>query len=71
MTVHRQRGRIAGGYGWYYLGFALAMFGVGALIFFLATGTGELELSPLRPLVYLLAIGVIAAVIKLRPNKRG
>jgi hypothetical protein len=67
MTVHKRRGS---GYGWYYAGFALAAFGVVALIAMLATDSGSVEFTPWRSIAYLVAIAVIAGAIKLRSTRR-
>ncbi len=67
MTIHKRRGS---GYGWYYTGFALAAFGLVALVAMLATDSGSLEFTPWRSLTYLVAIAAIAGAIKLRTRRR-
>lgn len=69
MTIHKQRR--GSGYGWYYAGFAFAAFGLGALVVLLATGDASVELTPWRPIAYLIAMAVIAGVLKLRAARRG
>lgn len=69
MTIHRQR-RVAGGYGWYYLGFLIAAIGLVAVAYVLVTDSSQLELRPWRPVAYLVTIGVVAAVIRARASRR-
>ncbi len=67
MTVHKRRDS---GYGWYYAGFALAAFGLGALLVMLVCGTATVEFTPLRPIVSILFVGAIAGYLKLRATRR-
>lgn len=67
MTIHKRRGS---GYGWYYSGFALAAFGLVALIAMLASDSGAVEFTPWRSLAYLVAIAAIAGAIKMRARRR-